>query len=77
MDKSMIKGIVIGGVVVVAASAVGVGSYKTMSKPSYAEVVAVKDVTETIKTPREECQEVQVQTKAPVKECLLYTSRCV
>lgn len=30
MDKSMIKGIVIGGVVVVAASAVGVGSYKTM-----------------------------------------------
>lgn len=68
MDKSMIKGIVIGGVVVVAASAIGVGSYKTMSKPSYAEVIAVKDVTETVKTPREECQDVQVQQKAPVKD---------
>lgn len=30
--------------------------------------MAVKDVTETIKTPREECQDVQVQTKAPVKD---------
>ncbi len=68
MDKSMIKGIVIGGIVVAAASAVGVGGYKAISKPSYAEVLAVKDVTETIKTPREECQDVQVQKQAPVKD---------
>lgn len=68
MDKSMIKGIVIGGIVVVAASAAGIGGYKAVNKPVFAEVLAVKDVTETIKTPRQECQDVQVQKKAPVKD---------
>ncbi len=68
MDKSMIKGIVIGGIVVAAASAIGIGGYKAVSKPSSAEVLAVKDVTQTIKTPREECQDVQVQKQAPVKD---------
>lgn len=64
----MLKGIVIGGIVVVAASAAGVGGYKAMTKPNYAEVLAVKDVTETINTPRQECEDVQVQKKAPVKD---------
>jgi uncharacterized protein YcfJ len=39
-----------------------------MSRPSFAEVLAVKDVTETIKTPREECHDVQVRRQAPVKD---------
>jgi uncharacterized protein YcfJ len=68
MDKSMIKGIVIGGIAAVALAAGGVTGYKEMTKPSYADVIAVKDVTKTIKTPREECHDVQVQHQAQVKD---------
>ena len=68
MNTSMVKGIVIGGAVALAVGAAGVTGYKTMSKPKFAEVVAVKEVTETIKTPREECQEIEVKKQAPVKD---------
>jgi uncharacterized protein YcfJ len=68
MNTSMVKGIVIGGAVALAVGAAGVTGYKTMSTPKFAEVVGVKDVTETIKTPREECQEVEVKKQAPVKD---------
>ena len=68
MDNSMIKGILIGGIAVVAVTASGITGYKAMNKPVFAEVLAAKEIKETIKTPREECQEVQVQKKAPVKE---------
>jgi uncharacterized protein YcfJ len=68
MDNSMIKGLVIGAVSVVAISASGVVGYKALSRPSYADVLAVKDVKETVRTPREECQDVQVQKRAPVKD---------
>jgi len=39
-----------------------------MTQPKFAEVLAVKEVSETIRTPREECQDVQVQKQAPVKD---------
>ena len=68
MNSSMIKGVVIGGVAAVAIGAAGVTGYKEMAKPRHAEVIAVKDITETVKTPREECHDVQVQKKAPVKD---------
>ena len=68
MDRSMIKGIVIGGIATVVATASGITGYKALRGPSFAEVLAVKDVTETIKTPRQECQDVQVQKQAPVKD---------
>jgi uncharacterized protein YcfJ len=68
MDKSMIKGIVIGGIVMVVFAAGADIGYKALTKPKFAEVVAVKEITETIKTPREECQDVQVQQQAPVKD---------
>lgn len=67
MDKSMIKGIVIGGIAVTALAAGGVG-YKTMTTPVFAEVVAAKEIKETIRTPREECADVAVQRQAPVKD---------
>lgn len=67
MDKSMMKGIMIGGASVLAVSAVGVTSY-TANKPEFAEVLAVQEVKETIETPREECQDVQTTRKAPVKD---------
>ena len=68
MDKSMIKGVVIGGAVVTALAAGGMTGYKAMSKPVFAEVLAAKEVKETIKTPREECEDVPVTKKAPVKD---------
>lgn len=68
MDKSMIKGMVVGGIVVTAVAAGGVTSYKAMTKPVFAEVLSAKEVKETVKTPREECQDVQVQKRAPVKD---------
>jgi uncharacterized protein YcfJ len=68
MDSSMIKGVVIGGIAMVVLTAGGVTGYKAMTRPTSAEVVAVKEVNQTITTPREECQDVQVQKQAPVQD---------
>lgn len=68
MEKSMIKGIVIGCIAMVALAVAGVGGYKALNKPKFADVVAVKEITETVVTPREECRNVAVQQKAPVKD---------
>jgi len=68
MDTSMIKGIAVGGVAMVVLGAGAVSGYKTMTKPEFAEVVAVKDVVETTMTPHEKCEDVQVRHQAPVKD---------
>lgn len=68
MDKSMIKGMAVGGIAMVVLGAGAVGGYKTLTKPQVAEVVAVKEVFETVVTPREQCSEVQVRHQAPVKD---------
>ena len=68
MDKSMMKGIVIGGIAMVAVTASGITGYKALTKPTFADVLAVKDATETITTPREKCQDVVVHKQAPVKD---------
>ena len=68
MDKSMIKGIAVGGLAMVVLGASGVTGYKALTKPKFAEVVAVKEVTDTVLTPREHCENVQVQHEAPVKD---------
>ena len=68
MDKSMVKGVLIGGVAMVVLAAGGVTGYRAMTKPKFAEVVAVKEARQTITTPREECEQVQVQKQAPVKD---------
>ena len=68
MDSSMIKGVVIGGIAMVVVSAGAVTGYKTFTKPKFAEVVTVKEVTETIVTPREECQDVHVQRQAATQD---------
>jgi hypothetical protein len=67
MDSSMVKGIVIGGIAMVVLGAGAVG-YKTMTKPQFAEVVSVKEAKQTVSTPREQCEQVQVQKQAPVKD---------
>jgi uncharacterized protein YcfJ len=68
MDKSMIKGIAVGGLAMVVLGASGVTGYNTLTKPKVAEVVAVKEVTETVSTPRERCEDVQVRRQAPVQD---------
>jgi len=64
----MIKGFAIGGIAMVVLGSGAVTGYKAMNKPKFAEVVAVKEVTQTVVTPREQCEDVQVQKQAPVKD---------
>ena len=68
MDKSMIKGFAVGGIAMVVLGAGAVTGYQKMSQPKVAEVVTVKEVTETVTTPREQCENVAVQRQAPVKD---------
>lgn len=68
MDKSMMKGIAVGGIAMVVLGAGAVTGYKSLNKPTFADVVAVKEVTETVTSPREHCEDVQVQHEAPVKD---------
>ncbi|MGE5319634.1 MAG: glycine zipper 2TM domain-containing protein [Hyphomicrobiaceae bacterium] len=67
MNKSMLTGVIAGAV---AATAIGgVAGYKILnSKPEFAEVLAVKPVTKTTKTPKQECRDVVVNEQAPVKD---------
>ncbi len=64
----MVKGIAIGGIAMVALGAGGVTGYRTLTTPRVAEVVAVKEVTEKVVTPREHCEDVQVQHRASVQD---------
>ena len=68
MDKSMMKGLVVGGLATVVIGASGVTGYQALTKPKEAQVVAVKEVMETVVTPREQCENVTVQRQAPVKD---------
>jgi uncharacterized protein YcfJ len=66
VNKSMLVGTVLGAVVVTAGGAVA--GYKLLEKPQYAEVLNVKPIKETIRTPREECHDEQVTHTKPVKD---------
>lgn len=66
MNKSMLVGSVLGAVAVTAGGAFA--TYHLMSGPEYAEVVAVKPVMETVKTPRQECRDVVVTKRKPIKD---------
>ena len=66
MDKSMLIGIVAGAVSVTAVG--GFAGYKALKGPDYAEVISAKEVTEKVRTPREECRDVAVSHQAPVKD---------
>lgn len=67
MNKSLLIGAVLGAVGVTAGGAVATYSL-VGGGPKYAEVLAVKPVTETIKTPREECKDVAVTRQRPVQD---------
>lgn len=72
MNKSLLVGTVLGAIGVTAAGTMA--SYKMLNQapePTFAEVLTVKPVTETINTPRQECHDEvvthQAQTKDPNK----------
>ena len=65
MDKSMIKGFAVGGLAMVV---LGAGAGTGHKSPEVAEVIAAKEVMETVVTPRERCEDIQVQHQAPVKD---------
>lgn len=66
MNKSLLVGAVLGAVGVTAGGAVA--TYSFVNATQYAEVLAVKPVMQTIKTPREVCKDVAVTRQAPVKD---------
>lgn len=68
MDRSMLKGMALGGLAMVVLGAGAVGGWRTLSQPKVAEVVAVKEVMQNVSTPREVCEDVAVQQQAPVKD---------
>ena len=68
MDKSMAKGLIIGGIAAVVLGAGAVTGYRTIAAPRSADVVAVKDVMQTVVTPHERCDDVAVRHQAPVKD---------
>ncbi|HWR75785.1 MAG TPA: glycine zipper 2TM domain-containing protein [Thiobacillus sp.] len=67
MNKSMLTGVVLGAIAVTAIG--GVAGYKALNpEPEFADVLAVKPVTETTKTPKQVCNKVTVNEQAPVKD---------
>ena len=68
MNMSMARGMAVGGIAMVVLGAGAVTGYRTLAKPAQAQVVSVKEVTETVVTPREHCEDVTVQHRAPVKD---------
>ena len=68
MDKSLARGLIIGGVASVVLGAGAVTGYQKLAEPRSAEVVAVKDVMETVVTPQERCEDVAVRHQAPVQD---------
>jgi uncharacterized protein YcfJ len=68
MDKSMLIGIVIGGVIATAGGTIAGYNLLSKQEPSYAEVLKVDEITETVQTPREVCEDVTVTHQKPVQD---------
>lgn len=67
MNKSLIIGLAVGATAVTAAGAFA--GYRVVTRPHGAEVVSVKALTKTLKTPRQDCHDEQVtHTKQPKDE---------
>ena len=66
MNKSMLVGTVFGAGLATAVG--GFAGYKILSAPEYAQVLAVTAVTESVKTPREDCHDQVVTRQEPVKD---------
>ena len=52
MDKSMMKGLAVGGLAMVVLGSGAVTGYRTLAQPQQADVVAVHEVMKTVSTPQ-------------------------
>lgn len=66
MIKSNLISVAIGVAAVTAIG--GIGACKLSNEPDYAEVINVKEVKDTVRTPRKVCEDVLVKKQAPVKD---------
>ena len=66
MNRSLVTGLVIGGVAVTAVGAFA--GYKALDEQRYAEVIDVEPLTQTVRTPRQVCSDEIVTHQAPVKD---------
>jgi uncharacterized protein YcfJ len=66
MNKSLITGLVVGGVAVTAAGAFA--GYQAMNNRNSAEVLDVEQITRTVKVPRQVCSDVVVSHEATSKD---------
>jgi uncharacterized protein YcfJ len=66
MNKSLITGLVVGGVAVTAAGAFA--GYQAMDNRRSAEVISVEQLTRTVRTPRQVCSDEIVTSQAPTKD---------
>ncbi|HEY6642538.1 glycine zipper 2TM domain-containing protein [Povalibacter sp.] len=67
MNRSLVTGLVVGAAVVTAGAALG-GLDMFDRKPKYADVLNVEPISETTRTPRQECNEQVVTRQKPVKD---------
>ena len=68
MDKSMLTGVIVGAAVATGGGVIAGLNVFEDKGPTYAEVLNVVEATETVRTPREVCEDVPVTRKAPVKD---------
>jgi uncharacterized protein YcfJ len=67
MNRSLVTGLVIGAVVATAGGAIA--GYRMINHgDDYAQVVDVKPVTKTVRTPRQDCHDEQVTQQAPTRD---------
>jgi uncharacterized protein YcfJ len=66
MSQKFLIGLVLGAIAVTAAGAYA--GYQYFDGGTYAEVISVKPITKTIKTPRQDCHDEQVTQQKPVKD---------
>lgn len=66
MNRSLITGMVIGGIAVTAGGAVA--GYRMLSTPRTAQVVSVKAVSRTVTTPERDCYEAQITHEKPPRD---------
>lgn len=68
MDKSMIKGIAVGGLAMVVLGAGAVTGYRSLTQPAHADVLAVTEARQMVTTPQQKCEQVMVKRQAPVQD---------
>ena len=64
MNKSMAKGMLVGGIAAAVVGAGAVTGYQALKSPAHADVLAVTEAYQTVDTPQERCESVQVSRSA-------------